>query len=966
MNIRYGADSFDIMLVSVCKLSIQVFVIFFFMCFYSCSMQSTHDKKNISNDHVMDLQFKPDPDLVYGQLDNGFRYVIYQNKEPKNRVSMHLVVKAGSLDESEGQEGLAHFLEHMLFNGTTNFPPGELVKFFQEIGMQFGPDANAYTAFNQTVYDILLPNGNSNMFKKGLLVFSDYASGALIKLDEVNKERSIILAEKRTRDSADYRTYEATLQFELPDSLVAKRLPIGLEKTIQEVTSEELRFFYDTWYRPDLLAVVVVGDIDVALARHSIEEQFSSLSARAPKKTPPEIRWNFHQGVNPFYHYEPETGSTTVTVEVMQWVTDTPDSFLFQKQMLLRETADQLVQYRLNAKIGKDDTPFTEASISSGIHLQHIAYSDITAMCQPNQWEKTLSIIEQEIRKALQYGFTPSEIERIKKEQLAKLENNVKSAATRNSQHISRQIIASLVTDRVFLSPKQKQELFVPVIEAMTTTDLHQALLEHWPSDHRLVIVTGNAAIQGNTKEEINQRILQTYNQSQTVAISSPIEKKTVQFPYLPKPDTPGEIIKSTTLDDIGVEQIDFENLVRLNIKSTPFKKDEVLVSLMFGKGKQCEPESQPGLALLTERVINESGFGSLEKDDLERALAGREATVSFFVNEDHFRVAGRCISKELELMFQLLYTYFHDIAFREDAYHLCLKRYEQEFQSLANTVEGVSDIEGDRFLANNDSRFGLADPKQMNTLSIDHMKSWIMPYIQQAMLEISVVGDVDSQKVKELAALYFGTLPKRTSNLTPCVQRPNPTFPHAQHKQFHVPSQIPKAILEIAYPTDDFWNIQRTRRLSVLAQIVSEKLRETVREKEGASYSQYAYNLSSRAYAGYGIFHIVVHAYPDQVDALIPQVQQLANDIYDKGIDDTQLKLAIEPILTSIRDMQRTNQYWLMNVLERSNNYPQQLEWSRTMMKDFASISRDEISMLAKTYLKPKKNCTMVITPKK
>ncbi len=240
---------------------------------------STEIKSAYRPGRMQPSDLQPDPKLIFGRLANGFRYVLMPNSEPRDRVSLHLNVQVGSLSESDGQRGLAHFLEHLMFNGSTNFPPGELVKYFQRIGMQFGPDANAHTGFEETVYDVLLPDGKPESLANGLLVLSDYAQGALLLPSEVARESKVILSEMRARDSTSYRILDARFQFEFEGTRVAQRLPIGLKEVIQGATSEDLKHFYDTWYRPETMILVMVGDITEATVEPLIKKHFSTFAS---------------------------------------------------------------------------------------------------------------------------------------------------------------------------------------------------------------------------------------------------------------------------------------------------------------------------------------------------------------------------------------------------------------------------------------------------------------------------------------------------------------------------------------------------------------------------------------------------------------------------------------------------------------------------------------------------------------
>ncbi|NJL59313.1 MAG: insulinase family protein [Desulfobacteraceae bacterium] len=256
-----------------------------------------------------DSDLKPDPAVLFGKLPNGFRYVVMENSNPKNRISMHLYVNAGSLNETDAQKGLAHFMEHMAFNGSEHFAPGEMVKFFQKIGMQFGPDANAHTGLDRTVYDVLLPKNEPEIIKEGLIVLRDYAHGVLLLPSEIDRERKVVLAEKRTRDSISYRTYVSEMKFEFPESRIPERLVIGDEKVLETADQKLLKDYYETWYRPENIILVVVGDTDKQLAEKLIKGQFSDITAKSPSRPYEGIGKIHHQGTKPFYHLKkkPET-----------------------------------------------------------------------------------------------------------------------------------------------------------------------------------------------------------------------------------------------------------------------------------------------------------------------------------------------------------------------------------------------------------------------------------------------------------------------------------------------------------------------------------------------------------------------------------------------------------------------------------------------------------------------------------
>jgi zinc protease len=903
-----------------------------------------------------------DSSVIYGALSNGFRYVLMENHEPKHRVSMHLDVQVGSLNESDAEQGIAHFMEHMQFNGSVHFKPDELVKYFQKIGMQFGPDANAHTGFDETVYDVLLPLGDAQHLADGMLVMRDYADGALLLQKQIDLERGVILSEKRSRDSADYRTFESSFKFEFPQSLVSKRLPIGKESVIKTVDSPAMMSFYKRWYRPEKMILVMVGDFDPQEAKTMIGRYFSGLKDREPAPVEPRLGPIRHRGDEAFYHHEPDAGSTSVSIEVVRKVPRTPDSAAYEKETLLRDMADRILQHRLGELARKPGSPFTSARVRSGRFLKEIEFAEISANCLPGNWQACLSSLERSLRSALAYGFTPSELERVRKENIAQLDNAVKQAPTRQSGRLARKIIACLNSDQVFLSPLQEKDLLAPFIESLTPVAVNGALQRIWGAKHRLFLVTGNATVAGG-EAMAEKKILSVVTESRKTPAAKPGGFRKVHFPYLPKPIGPGRIVHREDLTDVGVVQIDFENGVRLNLKKTDFESGKIHAVLSFGDGRACEPADKPGLSVLTEGVMHESALGGLTRDELGRALAGKETQLDFNVAEDHFAFEGQGPSKELPLMFQLLYAHLTDPGFRADAFSLVMRRFEQMYQRLEHDSDGAMRLSGQRFLAGGDTRFGLPPWKAFKTLSLADVQSWISPLLAHCRFEVSLVGDFSVKEAIDLASTYFGALQKqpapgelgRTNRLK---------FPEGGSLTIPVDTRIPKGLVVVAYPTTDFWDIHRTRRLAVLGDIFSDRLRETVREKLGVSYSPFAYNRPSRAYKGYGLLQAFVYIDPKLADSVAADLLQIGDSLAKGGITQDELTRSVEPIVTSIKDMRRTNAYWMNSVLVGSRRHPQQIQWSRTILSDYRSITVQEVAALAKTYLVSAKAARIEVKP--
>ncbi len=914
----------------------------------------THEQSDIA----------PDPELTFGNFENGLGYVLKKNDKPRNRVSMHLYIKAGSLNETEEEQGLAHFMEHMLFNGTKNFPPGELVKYFQKIGMQFGPDANGYTSFNKTVYDIFLPDGSDKSISEGLAVLKDYLCGALLLPAEIEKEKKIILSEKNMRDSDTYRTFVSTLKFEMPDSLISRRLPIGDENVIKKTDKKLLKKFYDTWYAPQNSIIVIVGDFDKDIVEKRLQELFSQIKPRAPSRALPDIGDINHQELKAFYHYEKKAGKTNVSIETIRTIPSPKDSLLLRKEELLKRAADMIIEKRINEMIDSGKAPFISASINSGIYFKNIEYASIEAVPSAGKWKETLSEIEQVLRKAFLYGFSEGEINIVKKELSAFFENAAKQEQNIESAGLANKIIYSISNDRVYNSIKQKKEIADPILSGMTAQQVYEAFLNNWKEDGILLLVTGDTLINPTEADSPEEIIKEVYYQSLEMPVEEPEKKDEVLFPYLDPPVKPGKIVKQTDIEDLGIIYVDFENGVRLNLKKTDFDDNKILFSASFGGGKSAEPANFPGISAITFDVINESGTGVFTNDQLSEALAGKHTSIGFGIAEGSFTYSGASIPEETELLFQLLYTFLTDTGYRENAYKRALEDIRQEHEALIHNIEGGKALYLEKFLAGGDARFGFPSYEDIKKISLADIKAWLEPIIQNSAIEISITGDFNIDWVIDNASLYLGGLPAREIKKEKQLLKA-PRFPTGDRKKFEIETDIPKAIVTAAYPTDDFYDIKRTRVLNLLAALFSEKMREEIREKKGLAYSSYAFNNPSETYKNYGVLRAEIFIKTGDENKTVAAVKKIAADLAAGRITQDEFIRVKKPILTTIKDILEKNSYWLNTVLSDSVNYPERLDWARNIYDGYSKIRLEDVKKAARTYLDNKKAAIVIIKQK-
>ncbi|MHB8808594.1 MAG: M16 family metallopeptidase [Desulfobulbaceae bacterium] len=903
-----------------------------------------------------DLQ--PDPALSFGVLANGFRYVIMENHDPEDRVGLYLDIQAGSLHETDEQHGYAHFLEHMLFNGTTHYPPGALVEYFQSIGMSFGADSNAHTAFDETVYNLLLPDGTPEHLEKGLQVMADYARGALLLEEEVNRERGIILAEKRTRDSADYRLYEKQMQVSFAGTRVAQRLPIGTEEALARANESMLRNYYDAWYRPENMILVIVGAVESEAVAQLVERQFGPLTA------PPAQQLCFayggldEQATTVLYMHEPELGKTEVSITARWNTVPRNDTLAWQSEEVKKYVVASLLNNRLKRLVSQPDSPLTKARNYSGIFLSRFGYASVTATTEGGKWRPALTLLNTTLLQALEAGFTERELARAKKEIMAELEKNVQTAAGRDSRKLAGQIIDKLNRNEVFLSPQQDLELFAPVVSGLTLAEANDMFRSLWAPAGREIVVAGTAQItpEQGTPEDV---VLAAFKESQELELAPWDNGEHLVFPYLAAPEQGAPVVRRVQRPEIGMEQVVFGNGTVLNIKPTDFQPNQVLLAVQFGQGRLAEPE--PGLGMLAEAVVSESGVGGLTHSELDEALAGRSAAVTFRVGQESFSLNGTGLASELELLFQLVMTQLRDPAFREDAYQLSRERFGQMYDQMESSVEGALQLQGERFLAGGNARYGMPPREAFMQLGLAEVKAWLAPLFAQGPLEVSVVGDVRPDEVVALAGRYLATL-ERAPASAPVVE--NLTFPAGQQLEARVGTAIDKALVVLGWPTADFWDIARTRRLNILAAVLDDRLRLEIREKLGAAYSPTVYNQPSRVAPGYGVLRAMMTVDPDRAEELAARVVTVATELSEKGVREEELHRSLGPSLTSIKDMMKTNRYWLESVLTLSSRHPEQLTWPLSIEKDFAAITAAEVSELAARYLQPGNTAKLLFRP--
>lgn len=902
-----------------------------------------------------------DPAVVFGRLPSGMRYAILPHSEPPGHVSIRLLVKAGSLMETPSQQGLAHFLEHMAFNGTSHYPPGELVDYLQRMGLGFGADTNAHTGFNETVYKLDMPNSDVATLDTGLVIMRDYADGLLLEQTEIDRERGVILSEKRDRDTIGYRSVQAMWAFLFPDSLLPKRFPIGEEAVIRNAMREDFLDFYTAWYRPERMTLVVVGDVDLQVAKAQIEAVFAGHKAAGPALPEPELGAVSTPGLAVGSYYEAEASATEVSLLNIVPDEDSPDTLATRERKVREAAVNWVLSRRLERLSQQPDAPFTQGEFYRYSYLDFFTLRGVELTCRADQWEAALAVAEQTLRQALEYGFDATEIEEARATFLKNATAALREQDDRKSADISNALTSSVSIQSVFTSPQTDLAIVKSALETLDPQAALNLLRRMWDDPNRWVFVNGTAQI-----DDPFVPIREAYLLAAGAPVEVPAQREAGEWRYT-NFGAAGKIVTENHVESLDIEQATFANNVRLNFKQTDFQKGKVLVNVSIAGGMLALPQEQPALAVWAELGLLRGGLGELSWAQVQSLFAGRELAITFDVASDSFVFSGETNTEDLVLQLQLLAAYLTDAGYRAEGAQAAKREFEQINLNAHNTLGGVLRDEGVRFLAGDSYRFGLPNAEAFAAEGFDNVRAWLAQPFSSGYLEVSVVGDVDYKSVREAVAATFGALPQRAaeaSNFT--AAQASVHFPSAiREKVLHYAAEEERALAFVAWPTVDMADIGITRRLALLSSVVEDRLRLQIRQKLGEGYSPSAFNRSSDVYKNYGYLAALNMVKPASAEEIGTLIRAIGAEVAAGPISEDEFKRALEPMLNHIREYRRSNGYWLGTVLADSQREPKKLAWAESFVTDVASITIEELQLLAAEYLKPERATILRILPR-
>jgi len=913
-----------------------------------------------------------DPSLRTGKLRNGLRYAVYPNKQPEGRASLRLLIKAGSLHETEAQRGLAHFLEHMAFSGSTHYPPGTLTEFFQRMGMRVGADTNAFTGFDRTLYVLELPQTDEATLAEAFQVFGDYAGGLLLLDEEIERERAVVLSEKRERDGTAYRAQVANFEFLMGDSLLPKRLPIGEEAVIRAAGRDQLLDFWNTWYRPERMTVVAVGDFDAKKVESQIRKTFSPLKARAPARPEPDLgKLTKLTGSRVLYYYEPEAPATTVRITTINpyQLPNLPAEDNMPKRVLdmMADITVEMLNRRFLELSKREGAPFIVARVVKQEQFQWYREATLEIGTKGEQWREAFMLGVQEMRRAHEHGFRADELEEVLAEVRTGIEATARSAGNRQSGALANALVESLFNGKVFTHPHFDYSLLKPSLDQITPELCKGMMSMLFASPPEMgygafISVTGNAVIADEGGQTPREIVLAAWKAASEVPLEPLAEREPVEWAYADWGE-PGEVVSDEHVKDLDLRLIRFANGVRLNIKKTNFEPGLIRIRARVGEGRLSEPVELPGLGIMAEATFNLGALGAHSTGELGRIFSGHRLGSRFTVEDDAFILIGETIPPDFRLHLQTLAAQLTDPGWRPEALRMARQGIDQMYRYFQYTADGPLATEVPRLLASGVTMHGFPDKQVLLSRTQAEVRDWLGPQLFGGPLEVAIVGDIDPEEAIAAVAETLGALPPRAERRDLAALRPLKTPEVPLNKTYWVPTQIERGEVRVYWPSGDAMDARRGRQLSLLCNILGDRLRVQVRQKMGASYQPSATVHASGVFAGYGYFEAGCSVEPSRAEEILGLIVQIGDDLAQRGVTKEELSRARKPLLTTVRQSLRNNPYWV-SVLAKPQEQPETLDFARRFQSDVEGITAEELNEIAKEYLGAARASRVVVLP--
>jgi len=897
-----------------------------------------------------------DPKLRVGTLDNGLKYMILPHPWPTSKVSFRLHIDAGALHEDDDQNGLAHFLEHMMFNGLRSYEGNELVAVMQRFGMDIGPHINAYTTYDETVYRLESPDNTTEVIDLCFTVMRDWLDGALLDVDEIEAERGVVVSELQGGDQVRRRLSQQLYEFLIPSSLITRRNVIGTVESLQNLAPQEFVEFYKEYYTPKRATFVVAGDIEVDEIEAQVIETFSSATnPENPGQEPDMGDVNSGSGFRSAVFTEEEFKYHEVYLYTAREYMSKPDTRATREAELSMAFAERVFKQRLEILVKAANSSISYGS-ASRYNVENVEIGYVTVDAIAGKLEEAIMVLEQEFRRLLTFGITMSEFEETKAVVLNAYERSAAGAETRESSNLASALSDSVNARSVFSSPEVNLDIVSDALATLTPERVHQDFATYWDTeDIALIFLTKEAS--DNTTEVMEM----AYKQSQMMEVEPPADNSNMTFSYTDFGE-PGTIVSDMLQEDLDIRQLVLSNGVRVNMKTTDFEANSILLNARVGSGKLSQPQNTD-LDVFAAYVMNLGGLGNHSQDDLDRLMAGKSVGVGFSIANDHFVFSGETQPDDLELELQLLAAHIVDPGYREEGVRIYQQQIPIRLNDYVHTLDGPQS-EMSQFLKGGDERYGIPTEEEMLSYTVDDLKSWLSSQLMESYMEFSIVGDLPDDAV-DMILRTLGAIPARADAVDTSAFDNQLTFPETpQEVTLTYNSKEPQAMVLLAFETFPMTasTINDARYMNILATAMDQRVFNEVREEMGAAYSPGAV---SSPYDGFdhGEFFVYAMTDPSNVTVVGDRMKIIADSVAQDGINEDDFLRAREPILSNLELTLQSNSYWL-SVMDASQAAPYTLDWARNRDEVYRNATVEDINQLAATYLPVSQSVLVSMVP--
>ncbi|HEV2364047.1 MAG TPA: insulinase family protein [Caulobacteraceae bacterium] len=896
----------------------------------------------------------PDPAIRFGALPNGMRFAILRNTTPAGAASLRLRIAAGSLMEHEDERGLAHFLEHMAFDGSKRVPSGEMVKILERHGLSFGADTNASTGFDATSYKLDLPRADAVSIDDALMLLREAASNLTLAQSAIDKERGVILAEKRLRDTPSYRVFADRLDFLMAGQRPPLREPIGKTEVIENASRAQLLDLYRRYYRPERATLIVVGDVDPAEMEAKIRAAFGDWRGNGADGGDPDLGAVRPRGLDIRLGVEP--GAPTSLQLAFVAAPENGDSLAKRRQDLVDALALAVLNRRLEAKARTADAPYIAAGAMHGDMLHAAEISSLTVTARGDDWRSALGAAEAAEQTAARFGVQPEELAREITETRAALQEAADSAATRSNPSIADEIEGAVAQDAVETSPAQDLAFFERQAPTITAEEASQALRRMFTGAGPLVFVSSPEPIAGGGA--VVKAAFEAAAARPVAAPAAPIE---VAWPYTSF-GQPSKVVERREVADLGVTFVRFANGMRLTIKPTKFARDEAEVKVRAAGGLAALPRGEANLAWAGE-AFTDGGFGKLSADDAERALAAKVYGARFDLEDDALALSGVTTRQDLETQLQVLAAYVSDPGWRPAAFTRMRDFVAGVADEYDHTDFGVLGRELPELLHGGDARWAFPDHSEIADASLPALERQLAP-LRQAPLEVVIVGDVDVDGAIAAVERTFGALPPR-SGAAP-APKAAPAFPAASKQAVVLTHEgLPdQAIAVEAWPAQGFFvHPQQARDLAILGEVLELRLIDKLRKSESLTYAPQVSYDSSLVWPHWGYISATVEAPPAALVKVMDDISEITTDLAAHGVSADELERAKKPKIDAVARAEESNGYWL-EALSGAQTDPRRLAMIRTEVSGLQRVTGADVRAAARRYLRPDAAWRLKIEP--